>query len=152
MPNVAIKTRPGNSRPALRVVDPDAALHALVKKFEAARAVQKSADTALARNGSGPSATDEETAAHKNWERMLDRQDKTARRVIACSAHTLAGALLKIRVAGSLFTMPPIKKGDPRFSDGIEIYDHFEDFGGDKDEHILIKSIRADLRKLQGGV
>jgi hypothetical protein len=99
--------------PEVRRVPGDELLWALYDKFERAYNRMKLLDTPEAMKGSLSTSTPEQQKAFKKWERAGNSAFRAARRVLAESALTNDGLLMKIHVAGfefdaqqGTFTMP----------------------------------------------
>jgi hypothetical protein len=102
--------------------------------------------------GSVNSATKAEKAAQRKWERACDDATERARAIINAPALTLEGMLMKIHVAGFNFTyIKPDTFSAPYHGMICEggLPQHWEP-SSDKDELVLIASIRNDLHRFAG--
>ena len=104
-------------------------------------------------NGSLPSGTKYERAAHREWEREVSKAVDCARAVIDEPALTLEGMLMKIHVAGYAFPHTNLETFSAPYhglvcSNGKP--QQWEGHANDDDEAALIVSLRADLLRLAG--
>jgi hypothetical protein len=102
--------------------------------------------------GSVDSATKAEKAAHRKWERACDDATERARAIINAPALTLEGMLMKIHIAGFNFTYTKPGTFTAPYHGMIcegGLPQHWEP-SEDRDELVLIASIRNDLHRFAG--
>jgi hypothetical protein len=103
--------------------------------------------------GSLASGTKAEKAVQRKFERACDEATERARAVINAPALTLEGMLMKIHVAGFNFTyIKPDTFSAPYHGMVCEgrLPQHWEPSEKDRDELVLIASIRNDLHRFAG--
>jgi hypothetical protein len=124
-------------------------------KFAAAFAASKAAATTDADLGTLRDATPAQKAAARTWERLLQRADAAAAKVVVAPAKSIDDMLLKIKAASFVMECMQISRGDDYAVTDLVMTGEFsraelvEHFGGIKIEDSLIVALRDDLRTMQ---
>lgn len=99
-------------------------------------------------NGSLSSATKEEKAIERKWERAADDAFTKARAVIDTPALTLEGMLMKLHVAGFSITDTKPDTFNGPYRSGVRLWEPGKFAEGD--EIAIIVSLRDDLHRFSG--